>query len=459
MNALFVICGLGIFTLVAEIINFKKGLISVVIMGLLAALVTLYLDFGTISMHFSDMLLFDRFSMSFTGLIILITVFWFWMANDYFKLQPHITDRSALILFTVVGAVIMTSFNNMSMLFLGIEILSISLYVLAGSKKDSIISTEAAFKYFLMGSFATGFLLMGIALVYGATGSFHITKIADFISTHEGQLPTFFYGGVLLMLVGLVFKISAVPFHFWAPDVYEGSPTSITAFMSTVVKIAAIAAFYRIFAFCFQDVEGTWINVMTVIAILTLIVPNVTAVYQNSVKRMLAYSSVGHVGYILLGFISSSEASAGTIFFYLSAYSVASITAFTVLHSIESYNRTTTVDYFNGLFKKNPLMAVAMTIALMSLAGIPPFPGFFGKYMVFALALHRGHTYMVILAIITSLIGVFYYFRIIVAMFFAEPANSEISELPSSTRALLIVLIAVSFAMTIFADRVVGLLQ
>ncbi|MBA4058674.1 MAG: NADH-quinone oxidoreductase subunit N, partial [Marivirga sp.] len=193
MNALFVICGLGVFSLIAEIINFKKWLIAIIMTGLIAAAILVVLDFGTSVMYFSDMLVFNNFSLAFTGLIIVTSIFWLWMANDYFNPQPHITDRSALILFTVAGAVIMSSFNNMAMLFLGIEILSISLYVLAGSRKESLISTEAAFKYFLMGSFATGFLLMGIALTYGATGSFHITKIAAFVSTHENELPGFFY--------------------------------------------------------------------------------------------------------------------------------------------------------------------------------------------------------------------------------------------------------------------------
>lgn len=457
MNALLVICGLGIFALVAEIINFKKWLPAFVMLGLVAAGITLTFDYGTSVMHFSEMLLFDNFSHAFTGLIIVTALFWFWMAQDYFRLQPQITDRSALILFTVAGAIIMASFNNMAMLFLGLEILSISLYVLAGSRKDSLYSTEAAFKYFLMGSFATGFLLMGIALVYGATGSFHLNGIEAFITSHDGQLPTFFYAGVLLMLIALVFKISAVPFHFWAPDVYEGSPTTITAFMSTVVKIAAIAAFYRIFALCFTSVQSTYILVLEIITVLTLVIANVTAVYQNNVKRILAYSSVGHVGYILLAFISNDVGSAGAIFYYLSAYAAASLTAFAVVHCVESVNRTTTVEYFNGLFKKNPILAVAMTLALLSLAGIPPLAGFFGKYMVFAVAIESGFTKMVILAILTSLVGVYYYFKIIIAMYFAEPEGEPLAP-TTSMNILLVVLTALSLMMSIFADFLVSLI-
>jgi NADH-quinone oxidoreductase subunit N len=456
MNALLVICGLGIASLVAEIVNLKKWLTAFVIIGLLAAIGTIFVDFGTSTLHFSEMLQFDNFSLAFSALIVVTTLFWFWLANDYFRLQPHLTDRTSLVLFTVAGAIVMASFNNMAMLFLGIEILSISLYVLAGSRKDSLFSTEAAFKYFLMGSFATGFLLMGIALVYGATGAFHLTKIAAFIDANPQGLPTFFYAGVLLMFIGLAFKISAVPFHFWAPDVYEGAPTAITAFMSTVVKIAAIAAFYRVFSMCFSGVEGSMVRVLQVTTVLTLVIPNVTAVYQQSVKRMLAYSSVGHVGYILLGFLANTESSANAIYYYLCAYAAASLTAFTVLHIIESYNRSTTVDFFNGLFKRNPLLAVAMTFALLSLAGIPPLPGFFGKYMMFAMAIENGYTGLVIVAIITSLVGVYYYFRIIVAMYFQEPTGEHV-ELSGSNRTLLIALITISLVLTILADRFVAL--
>jgi NADH-quinone oxidoreductase subunit N len=458
MNALLVICGLGIFSLVAEILNFRKWLLWIIIAGIAAALISVVREFGSSTFHFSEMLLFDNFSLAYTALICSIALFWFWMSADYFRNSSQITERSAMVLFTVAGALIMSSFNNMAMLFLGIEILSISLYVLAGSRKESLFSTEASFKYFLMGAFATGFLLMGIALVYGATGSFQITAIAGYVESHKIELPYFFYAGVLMMFAGLAFKISAAPFHFWAPDVYEGSPTAITALMSTVVKIAAIAAFYRIFSICFSSVQSTWAVPLQVITVLTLVIANVTAVYQNSVKRMLAYSSVGHVGYILLGFLSNDKASSGTIFYYLAAYAVASITAFTVLHLLEQKRLSISIDNFNGLYRKKPLLAVAMTIALLSLAGIPPLPGFFGKYMVFALAIQNGFTPLVILAIITSLIGVYFYFRVIIAMFFKEPDYEEIPHDPSLT-SLLYLLVALSIALGVFPESLLQLMK
>jgi NADH-quinone oxidoreductase subunit N len=456
MNALYVISGLGIVALVAEIMSLKKWLTAVMIAGLIVATGLVVLDWGTNATYFNGMVAVDKFSLAFTGLISIASIVWFWMFGHYFK-DVHQTDKSALVLFAITGAVIMASFNNMAMLFLGIEILSISLYTLAGSRKGSLFSNEASFKYFLMGSFATGFLLLGIAFVYGATGSFQIDIISDFILIHKETLPVFFYAGVILMFIGLAFKISAVPFHFWAPDVYGGSPTSITALMSTVVKIAAVAAFFRIFSFAFGDIESSWLIVIEVVCFLTLVVANITAVYQNDVKRMLAYSSVGHVGYILLGFLANPVTSSSVILYYLSAYAVSSLGAFAILNVIERDQNNLSIENFNGLFKRNPFMAVAMTLALLSLAGIPPLPGFFGKYMVFALALENGFIGLVCVAVVTSLIGAYYYFRIIIAMFMKEPLGTS-PKLSTSENMLTTLLIVLTILIGIFPNWLISLI-
>ena len=425
MNAFLVVCGLGFVSLLAEIANLKKRLHIAIIVGLVIAVTLAVADWNSKLSYYNDMLIFDQFSLTFTVLIIAVSIFWFCISSPFFIQQPHQTDRSALVVFTMVGGIMMASFHNMAMLFLGIEILSISLYILAGSNKDSFLSNEAAFKYFIMGSFATGFLLMGIALVYGATGSFDIGKIASYTAANTAGLPDFFYVGLFLMLIGMTFKISAVPFHFWAPDVYAGSPTIITAFMSTVVKIAAVAAFYKIFAQCFVSVQSSVINAVQVIVVLTLIVANITAVYQNDVKRMLAYSSIAHIGYILLAFISGGIKAEGTFFYYLLSYSTASLVAFGILSVLEGSNGSTSLEVLNGLFRKNPFAAICMTIALLSLAGIPPFAGFFAKYLILGRAIDAGHTYLAILAIVTSLIGVYYYFRPIVVMFAQAPSSDN----------------------------------
>lgn len=455
MNALYIVCGLGFLSLVAEIINVKKGLLWLIAFGLLAAAGGVAMGWNLNLHYFNDMVVFDNVAIAFTALIAVIAVFWFWMSADYFRGQSHETDRSALVLFALTGAIIMTSFGNMAMLFLGIELLSISLYVLAGSNKESLFSNEAAFKYFLMGSFATGFLLMGIALIYGATGSFHIAKIQEFLSTHAAELPGFFYAGVIMMLIGIAFKISAVPFHFWAPDVYEGSPVTVTAFMATIVKIAAIAAFWRIFASCFASVGGTWATVLQVMMVMTLVIPNVTAVYQSNVKRMLAYSSVGHVGYMLLAFVANGQQSAGIIFFYLVSYSLTTIASFTVLHEVENARQP---NGYEGLYKQSPLLAITMTVCMLSLAGIPPLAGFFGKYLVFSLALDNGLVGSVIIAVVTSLIGVFYYFRVIIAMYKENPGNSNRISVSVGTTVLLVLLCVLIFIIGLFPGTVISIL-
>ncbi len=450
MNALYIVCGLGIVSLVSEILNFKKWLLPIVMLGLPIAIVATALDWNHTVHLFSNMVIFDHFAVAFTVLICVVSFFWFWMARSYFDTKEHLTDQAALILFSLVGAIILTSINNMAMLFLGIEILSIALYVLAGSKKDSLFSTEAAFKYFLMGSFATGFLLMGIALIYGATGSFELTKIAVFISAHPRELPLFFYSGVLLVLIGMSFKISAVPFHFWAPDVYQGAPTAITAFMSTIVKIAAFAAIIRLFAVCFIEISSTWLNVLSVITVLTLILANVTAVYQTNVKRLLAYSSVGHAGYVLIALLSGGNI-ASVVLYYLTGYSIASLIAFTVLNQMEENNQGIAIENFNGLFNRNKFLAIAMTLALLSLAGIPPLAGFFGKYLLLSLAIGAGHIWLVALAVITSVIGVYYYFKIILAMYFKSGVDCQVP-VSFSQRFLLVVLLTLVLVLGIFPD-------
>jgi NADH-quinone oxidoreductase subunit N len=380
------------------------------------------------------------------------------MSKDYFENNTNITDHFALILFSLVGAVFMVSYSNLAMLFLGIEVLSISLYILAGSNFKNIFSNEASFKYFLMGSFATGFLLFGIALIYGVTASFDLNIIASSISAGTGDRTPWLYAGILMLIVGLAFKISAVPFHFWAPDVYEGSPTVVTAFMSTIVKIAAFAAFYRLFSTCFGSVHNEWVDVVQVIAILTLLVSNITAVYQHSVKRILAYSSVAHAGYLLISLVGMNSISASAILYYVIAYAIASITAFTVLHNVETEDENAVVDSFNGLAKRNPYLAFCMGISLLSLAGIPPLAGFFAKYYIFTVAFQSGYIGLVLVGVLTSLIGIYYYFRIIIAMYLKSTEKGVIIEVPLRHTVILAISVLLSILFGVFPDLLVGLI-
>ncbi len=438
MKSLLLLSGIGVISLLAEIFNFKKRLFPIVILSLLAVIAASIKDWNTNIHYYNEMMVFDNFAISFTVLICVVSILWFFMSKDYFTNETNITDHTALVIFSLVGTLCMVSYNNMVMLFLGIEILSLSLYVLAGSKKNDLRSNEAAIKYFLMGSFATGFLLFGIALIYGTTGLFHLHKITQFIQSNVENLPVMFTAGVLMILVGLSFKIAAVPFHFWAPDVYQGSPISITAFMSTVVKTAAFAAFFRLFATSFSQISSSWNDSLGIICAITLLVGNVTAAYQTSVKRLLAFSSIAHAGYMLIALLSLSKIAASSILFYASAYSVASIASFTVLYSILQ-TKEDAIESFNGLNKRNPFLAFVMTLALLSLAGIPPLAGFFAKYYIFTAAVETNYTWLVLIAVIASLIGIYYYFKLIIAMYFKQDKSNQAIEVSLTHQLILVV--------------------
>ena len=428
MKGLFIISGLGVLAMLAEIFKFKKLLYPLVLIGILAAYVTNFMEWNNnynIEM-FGNMMRFDNVALAFSGVILVTAFFWFILANDYFE-QDHVTDHFALVLFALVGAIMLTGFSNMTTLFLGIEILSIPMYVLAASRKRDLASNEAGFKYLIMGSFASGFLLFGIALIYGATGSFDLMAIRSFISHSQGDLPAFFYAGVLMVLVAMLFKVSAAPFHFWAPDVYEGSPTVITALMSTIVKTAAFAAFMRLFLVVFGGVNESWSMILAVVIALSLVVSNITAATQQSVKRMLAYSSISHAAFMLMAILANQRgmASVSAILYYSLAYSVGSIAAFTVLYNVSKAKDNANIEAFNGLGKRHPFMAACMVIAMLSLAGIPITAGFFAKYFIFSVMIGTTFKWLIILAILTSAVGVYYYFKVIIAMYFKEENGEQ----------------------------------
>lgn len=442
MNGLFIISGLGILAMLAEILKFRKAVLPLVLVGLAAAFVANLREWSTPVTWFNNMIAFDHIALSFSGVILVTAFFWFILAGDFFRRESVITDHSALILFALVGAVMMTAFKNMNTLFLGIEIMSIPLYVMAASRKEDIRSNEAGFKYLIMGSFASAILLFGIALVYGATATFDLDKIAAVLSSGQ-ELPMFFYAGVIMILSAMCFKVAAAPFHFWAPDVYEGAPTLVTAFMSTVVKTAAFAAILRLFMIVLNDVNGVWHHMLAGVIALSLIIANFTAAVQTSVKRMLAYSSISHAAFMLMVVLANvrSGLSIEAILYYTLAYSAGSIAAFGVLYSVSRHNDHS-IDAFNGLAKRNPLMAVCMTIAMLSLAGIPVTAGFFAKYFVFTAVMNSGYKWLLILGAITSAVGAYYYLKVIIAMYFREGDKHVIEESNSSKLVVLIASVA-----------------
>lgn len=409
--------------MLAEIFKFKKLLLPIVLLGIVAAYAFNFMEWknGMNISYFSNMISFDKPAIAFSGIILATSFFWFILANDYFEEESNLVDHFALVLFALVGALMLTSFTNMTTLFLGIEIMSIPMYVLAASKKNDMKSNEAGFKYLIMGSFASAFLLFGIALIYGASGSFDIMEIRTYISAHADSMPLFFYVGVVMMLVAMCFKVSAAPFHFWAPDVYEGSPTLITALMSTVVKTAAFAAFMRLFLIGFAEVSSTWTGILAAVVALSLIIANFTAAMQNSVKRMLAYSSISHAAFMLMVIMANvrSNISLDAIIYYSLAYSIGSIASFGILYNVTRAGNES-ISAFNGLGKRNPYLAVCMTVAMLSLAGIPITAGFFAKYFVFTTVIGTHYQWLLILAVITSAVGAYYYLKIIIAMYFKE---------------------------------------
>ncbi|MBK9285647.1 MAG: NADH-quinone oxidoreductase subunit N [Sphingobacteriaceae bacterium] len=459
MKGMLIISGLGIVAMLAEIFRFKKLLLPLVLLGIVAAYAFNFMEWNqpcSIS-YFDNMIGFDKIALAFSGIILATAFLWFILANDYFSNENTIVDHVALVLFALTGALMLTSFKNMTTLFLGIEIMSIPMYVLASSAKNSLYSNEAGFKYLIMGSFASGFLLFGIALIYGATGTFDMSAIQQYIANHSGDMPMFFYVGVMLMLVAMCFKVSAAPFHFWAPDVYQGSPTLITALMSTVVKTAAFAAFLRLFMIGFAGVSPIWTGTLASVVALSLIIANFSAAMQNNVKRMLAYSSISHAAFMLMVILANvrSNLSIDAILYYSFAYSIGSIAAFGILYNV-TRNGNEDISAFNGLAKRNPALALCMSVAMLSLAGIPITSGFFAKYFVFSAMIGTGYKWLLILAVLTSAVGAYYYLKVIIAMYFKNQETEESIEIkPSNSFVIVIasiVIIAIGVVPGLIAD-------
>jgi len=428
MNTLILISVLPIVLLYLGLYKAKTALLPVTVLGLLIALGLAIMQWNSgATPIYSGMMLFDNYAIAFSAITIISTILIVLLSKGYFeKISSHVAEYYAIILFSLAGIIVMVSYYNLTMLFIGIEIMSVSLYILAGIKKNDFASNEAALKYFLMGAFSTGFLLFGIALIYGSVGSFSLQVIRDWVLVHPRNIDPMFYVGIALIIVGLCFKVGAAPFHFWTPDVYEGSPTLVTAFMSTVVKTAGFAAFLRLFTECFSTLSAFWMPALLVITILTLFIGNITALYQRSFKRMLAFSSISHAGYLLFAIVALGASSANSVFVYATAYSIASIIAFGSLILVSQQSGSDNFDSFNGLAKKNPFLAFVLTISMLSLAGIPLTAGFIGKFFMFSSALSQYQVWLVVLAVINAIISIFYYFRVIVAMYFNTAETGEV---------------------------------
>lgn len=412
MSALILISVLGVVLLYLGFGNNRRLLAPVSIAGLLGAL-ALFVTGWHIenAVVLKDLVRFDGYAMAFNRSLILVTVLLFLFGIDYYaRMKENVAEQYALMLFSLVGALLLTSFNNLLLLFLAIEILSIPLYVLAGGKRDSFRSGEAAFKYFLQGAFASGFLLLGITLIYGASASFDLPTVQAFAATAQGN--SLFLLGLFFTLAGLAFKVAAVPFHFWSPDVYEGAPTLVTAFMSTVVKMASFAAFYRFIEH--MQLPGQVHTMLVVMTVFTLFLGNIVALRQSQFKRLMAYSSIAHTGFLLLAFLGTSDRTAGVLHYYLTTYALATVGLFVVLTLAKrAANGDENIRIFRGLFRSAPWLAIATMLLLLSLAGIPLTAGFIAKYRVFALGISTGFVAVTAFAVVMALVGVYYYVTVI----------------------------------------------
>lgn len=418
MNAIILSAILGVVLMYTGIVSKNKAVPRyVAIAGIILLMVVNWLEYASVpffNINTNGMLEFTSYGMVFNLIAFASTLIYLLLSGaDMDNVGKNGSDYLALIFFILCGVAIVTSFKSLLMLFIGIEIISIPLYILAGSDKRNLKSNEAALKYFLMGTFSTCLMLMGIALLYGATGTFYTEgMILGF-----GAITPLTAAGLVLLMISMAFKVSAAPFHFWTPDVYDGSPAVFTSFMATVVKAAVFIAFLRLFENAFGKLHDQWQLLIAIMTAATLIIGNITAVFQQSVKRMLAYSSIAQAGFMLFALFALNNTGRQGLILYTATYSLATIGIFAILIRMKDY----TFEGFNGLAKYQPLLAGVMAVFLFSLAGIPLTGGFFAKYYMLVAAIRNGAmSWLVILGVLCAAISVYYYFRVIQAMYFKE---------------------------------------
>ncbi len=385
---------------------------------------SLFLFVGKGKMAFGSMMRMDVYSIFFNLVFVVIGVLTILASISYVKITGiHSGEYYALILFSMIGMMLMASSTNLVMLFISLEMMSIPIYIMAGFLRNDDRSIEASMKYFLLGAFASGFFLYGLTLIYISTGATSYQAIANFIAgTQRWNLSKLIWVGIAFITIGFGFKVAAFPFHAWTPDVYEGAPTSVTAYMATGVKAAAFAALVRIFFSVFSPFQHDWTSIMWLIAVLTMTVGNFTALVQKNVKRMLAYSSIAHAGYLLVAFVAGNAMGRSSILFYLLAYAFMNIGAFTILMVMAKKNDYhEDLDSFAGLGFKYPLTALAMSVFMFSMAGIPPTAGFIGKFYIFSAAVKSHDYWLAVIGVLNSAVSVYYYLRVVVYMYFKEP--------------------------------------
>lgn len=402
----------------------------------LAALVSTLRLWSANESVFGGMLTINVYSNAF-NLIILLSAFLVCLITHDGVTPSKTGEFFSILLIATLGMLVMASSQHLMVIFLGLEILSIALYVLIGMNRARTHALEASLKYFLLGAFASGFFLYGISLTYGATGSMDLVVIAQYLSVNILLGDPLMLGGVALLFIGFGFKVALVPFHMWSPDVYQGSPAPVTAFLATAPKAAAFSAFARVFVDTLSPLYMDWSDIVYWICILTMVMGNLLALIQQDIKRMLAFSSIAHAGYILMAILAgpllketNPSLTSASIIFYVLVYSLMNLTAFAVIYVFESRERRNLkIDQLAGFGQKYPLLSMAMTISMLSLAGIPLTGGFIGKLQIFSAALDAGYVTLTIVAVATALVSVYYYLNVLVKMYFSE-AEETLEDVP-----------------------------
>lgn len=460
-----IIIGTGILLMLLDLVVRRRNKIWMAwlsLIGITLAFVQTVALWGIDSGTFTPlggvpMVVVDNYSLFLNAIFLLTAFMTVLLSVDY--LRKADIDRGEyyyLMLFSVSGMMLMAMANDLILVFLALELLSIPLYILSGFALPKLDSEESALKYFLLGAFASGFLLFGIAMIYGATGTTSLPMVLE-RAGDSGALALF---GAVLILVGLAFKIAAVPFHMWTPDVYEGAPTSVTAFMSVGAKVAGFAAMIRIFLYALPDLDEAWVPALAVIAALTLILGNVVALAQHNIKRMLGYSSIAHAGFILMGLAAASKSDQGmsAALFYMFAYVFTNLGAFAIIVTVERRDgQGVNIEDYKGFYKRSPLLALALAFFMLSLTGIPPTGGFTAKFGVFGAVIQADMTWLAIVAVITSIISAYFYLRVVYYSFMFDSPDSTQIRIPAFAAAAVIIGVLITFLLGVYPNPVIEL--
>jgi NADH-quinone oxidoreductase subunit N len=429
------------------------------VVGLVGAALASSLLWGHAASSF-NLVVADNFGLFVTGILVVVGLLSLALSGPTLdREQLPRGEYYSLMLFALAGMMLMATASDLLVIFLALEVLSLAVYVLTGIRRESPTSTEAAFKYFLLGAFSSAFFLYGIAFTYGLTGSTRLDRIGRLIAAQAMSPTPLQLVAVGLLLVGFGFKVAAVPFHMWTPDAYEGAPSAVTGFMSTGVKAAAFAAFARVFLSAFEPLRSEWAGVLWVVSAATMILGTVVAVAQSNVKRMLAYSSIAHGGYILLALLAANDVGKAALLFYLLTYAITNLGAFGVIGLMETAAEANdSVQAYAGLWASHPSLAALMAIFLLSLGGFPPFAGFVAKWYVFSAAVKSGYIGLAIIGVLTSVVSVFFYLRIVVMMFMTPSEQPvRIPGVPLMAGTALLVCALLMFYLGVLPTRVLDL--